>query len=113
MDNNFKDNKIFFHVRLCKAENAQNYDIYNKEVIFFRIPERYDFHKQEFLMYIDKKRIYTPDCIKMMAKTLSTQHIFCNEKMLSEAIFNTEFRKQNERIFKLIYEDIDKTFENN
>lgn len=113
MDNNFKDNKIFFHVRLCKAENAQNYDIYNKEAIFFRIPERYDFHKQEFLMYIDKKRIYTPDCIKMMAKTLSAQHIFCNEKMLSEAIFNTEFRKQNERIFKLIYEDIDKTFENN
>ena len=111
MDNNFKDKIFFFHVRLCKAENAQNYDNYNKEAIFFRIPERYDFHKQEFLSYIDKKRMYTPECIKMMAKTLSAKHIFCNEKMLNEAIFNTEFRKQNERIFKLIYEDIDKIFE--
>lgn len=78
-------------------------DLYEKETNGFDIIKRYDFHKREFLRYIDKSRKYPPSYFLLLSKIVPG----ADASALEEAIFDREFRNDEKQIFQKIYNDID------
>lgn len=77
--------------------------LFEKEANAFDIKKRYEYHKKEFLAYIDKLRKY-PDSYFLCYTNI---HGINEANNLNEAIFNKCFRNQERQIFQKIYNDID------
>ena len=105
----FENNKNFYyadHVNDFIIElvpKGSNSNIYLRESNFFEIIQRYEYHKKEFLTYIDKRRKYTKSYFDLYEKN----YTFKEANNLREAIFNIKLRKEISPIFYKIYNDID------
>ena len=85
-------------------EQKNNDNPYMKEAESFDIIQRYEYHKKEFLAYIDKARKYPASYFLMFAQKNSVSDM----KDLHEAIFDTKLRNEQKMVFQKIYNDIDK-----
>lgn len=106
VDNNthfdyFSEIKDSFAIEFEKLKKEEG-DLYEKEAEGFDIIKRYDYHKKEFLNYIDKKRKYPPSYFISLAKLKGLNEA----DILKEAIFDDRFRNTEKQIFQKIYNDI-------
>lgn len=97
----FSEMKDSFSIEFEKLEKEKG-DLYEKEANGFDIIRRYDYHKKEFLNYIDKKRKYPPSYFVSLARIRGVDE----SADLKEAIFDDSFRNNEKQIFLKIYNDI-------
>lgn len=97
----FSEIKDSFSIEFEKLKKEEG-DLYEKEANGFDIIKRYDYHKKEFLNYIDKIRKYPPSYFVSLAKIRSVDEVVA----LKEAIFDDRFRNNERQIFQKIYNDI-------
>ncbi len=74
---------------------------YKEYVSFFRLEDRYNFHKNEALRLEGLKKKYSPSQIKIIAKCLRRR-----EADVREDIFNKRFIESNHRCFAKFTKDI-------
>ena len=93
--------KDSFSIEFEKLDKEEG-DLYEKEAYGFDIIKRYDYHKKEFLNYIDKIRKYPSSYFVSLAKIRGVNEAAA----LKEAIFDDSFRNNEKQIFLKIYNDI-------
>ena len=106
VDNNshfdyFSEIKDSFSIEFEKLKKEEG-DLYEKEAEGFDIIKRYDYHKIEFLNFIDKTRKYPPSYFMALAKLKGGKEA----DILKEAIFDDRFRNKEKQIFQKIYNDL-------
>lgn len=100
----FKEMPDCFTIEFEKLNSdSQYYEKESEKEKGFDILNRYNYHKKEFLSYIDKARKYPFSYFLMWANKTSLS----DAKDLQEAIFNSKFRNDEKMIFQKIYNDID------
>ena len=100
----FKEMPDYFEIEFEKLNSdSQYYEKESEKENGFDILNRYNFHKKEFLSYIDKARKYPLSYFLMWASNTSLS----DANDLREAIFNSKFRNEEKMIFQKIYNDID------
>lgn len=102
----FSEMKDSFAIEFEKLDEKKSV-LFEKEANAFDIKKRYEYHKKEFLAYIDKLRKY-PDSYFLCYANI---HGINEANNLNEAIFNKCFRNQERQIFQKIYNDIDSQIE--
>lgn len=100
----FKEIPDYFTIEFERLNSdSQYYEKESEKENGFDILNRYNYHKKEFLSYIDKARKYPASYFLMWANKTSLS----DAKDLHEAIFNTRLRNDEKMIFQKIYNDID------
>lgn len=97
----FSEMKDSFSIEFEKLKKEEG-NLYEKEANCFDIIKRYDYHKKEFLNYIDKIRKYPLSYFESLAKIRGINEAAA----LKEAIFDDRFRNNEKQIFRKIYNDI-------
>lgn len=98
----FSEMKDSFAIEFEELDDKKS-TLFKKEATAFDIIKRYEYHKKEFLVYIDKLRKY-PDSYFLC---YANMHGINEANNLNEGIFNKCFRNQERQIFQKIYNDID------
>ena len=80
---------------------------YEKEVEFFRLKERYNFHKIEALRLMDLRQRYDHGGnIDEIARLIYGNDSEENKKLVRDDIFQTYFKNEYSRTFSKLYKDI-------
>lgn len=103
-DGNGRDIRNNFNIVIEKDKNSQIYE--EHEEIPFKIQERYETHKTEFLNYMEKHHKYPHTFFLLFSQSLPVY----NAEELKEAIFNVKLRNNERQIFQKIYNDLDELF---